>query len=58
MVWLHIGFLASVSLVPFSTALLAEFMAYRIALIVYWANIFLLGALLLTAWRTSRQARR
>jgi uncharacterized membrane protein len=53
-VWLHIGFLASVCLIPFSTALLAEFMVYRVALIAYWANIFLLGALLLAAWRMSR----
>ncbi len=55
LVWLHIGFLASVCLIPFSTALLAEFLTYRIALIVYWANIFLLGALLLAAWRLSRR---
>ena len=40
--------------IPFSTALLAEFMVYRVALIAYWANIFLLGALLLAAWRMSR----
>jgi uncharacterized membrane protein len=54
-VWLHIGFLASVCLIPFSTALLAEFMTYRVALIAYWANIFLLGMLLLAAWRMSRR---
>ncbi len=54
-VWLHIGFLASVCLIPFSTALLAEFMTYRVALILYWANIFLLGILLLAAWRMSRR---
>src|SRR5579863_9149070 len=53
-VWLHIGFLASVCLIPFSTALLAEFMVYRVALIAYWANIFLLGVLLLAAWWMSR----
>src|SRR6202012_408841 len=54
-VWLHIGFLASVCLIPFSTALLAEFMAYRIALLIYWCNILLLGVLLLGAWRLSRK---
>ena len=53
-VWLHIGFPRHVCLIPFSTALLAEFMVYRVALIAYWANIFLLGALLLAAWRVSR----
>ena len=54
-VWLHIGFLASVCLIPFSTAFLAEFMVYRVALVIYWANIFLLGILLLTTWRLSRR---
>src|SRR5215831_11586979 len=34
--WMHIGFLCAVCLVPFSTALLAEFLTYRSALIVYW----------------------
>ncbi|HWX89508.1 MAG TPA: TMEM175 family protein, partial [Rhizomicrobium sp.] len=44
-VWVHIAFLMIVCLVPFSTALLSEFMAYRVALLAYWANIFLLGML-------------
>src|ERR1700743_843455 len=50
-VWLHIGFLAVVCLIPFSTSLLAEFITYRTALLLYWANIFLLGVLLLAAWK-------
>jgi uncharacterized membrane protein len=53
-VWLHIGLLASVCLIPFSTALLAEFLEYRAALLVYWANILLLGVLLLASWRAAR----
>ena len=35
---------------PFSTALLAEHTAYRLALLVYWLNIFLLGATLYWSW--------
>ena len=35
--WLQIAFLMTVSLIPFSTALLAEFMD-SIALLVYWFN--------------------
>ena len=35
---------------PFSTSLLAELSAYRTALLVYWANIFLLGAALYVSW--------
>ena len=42
--WMHVAFLCVVSLVPFSTALLAEFITYRVALVVYWGNILLLGS--------------
>jgi uncharacterized membrane protein len=50
--WLQLMFLMVVTLVPFSTALLASFIAYRTALLVYWLNIFLLGTTLLAAsWR-------
>jgi uncharacterized membrane protein len=42
--WLHLMFLIPVVLMPFSTALLAEFMGYRIAVLEYWLNIFSLGA--------------
>jgi len=48
--WIHLGFLAFVALMPFSTALLAEFLEFRIALVVYWLNIFILGLMLL--WGT------
>lgn len=49
--WIHLAYLCAVTLVPFSTALLAEHIGYRTALIVYWGNIFLLGLLLLWSWR-------
>lgn len=49
--WLHIAFLFGVSLMPFSTRLLAEFIQYRVALLCYWGNILLLGGALLAAWR-------
>ena len=35
---------------PFSTSLLAEFITYRLALLAYWANIFLIGLLLYLNW--------
>jgi uncharacterized membrane protein len=44
--WIHIGFLCAVTLMPFSTTLLAAFPRYRLALLAYWFNIFLLGAIL------------
>ena len=49
--WVHIAFLFMVSLMPFSTALMAEFFHYRTALVLYWFNIFLLGVVLLISWR-------
>jgi uncharacterized membrane protein len=49
--WIHLGFLLAVGVMPFSTALLAEFITFRLALVIYWFNIFLLGALLFAAWR-------
>src|SRR5215471_4916946 len=48
--WLHIAFLAAISLMPFSTALLAEFVGYRIALLVYWANVLMAGVALYATW--------
>lgn len=48
--WIHIAFLAFVSLLPFSTALLGEYPRYRAALLVYWINILLLGATLYWSW--------
>ena len=48
--WLHFLFLGVVTVLPFSTRLLADFLAYRTAFLIYWANIFLLGAALYAAW--------
>lgn len=55
--WMHIAFLCAVTVVPFSTALLAEFIEYRVALIEYWANIFILGVVLLATWGHAVRAR-
>ncbi len=54
--WIHLIFLLAVSLTPFSTALLAAFITYRLALVVYWLNIFLLGAVLFVSWRYARRS--
>lgn len=54
--WIHLAFLAGVAIMPFSTALLAEFIAFRVALPTYWANIAVLGAILLAAWRYAVRA--
>jgi TMEM175 potassium channel family protein len=48
--WIHLAFLFLVTVVPFSTALLSEHISYRLALVVYWVNILLLGATLYWSW--------
>ena len=42
---------------PFSTRLLADFFTYRIAFLIYWANIFLLGAAVYVTWAYSERAK-
>ena len=54
--WIHIAFLFVVSVLPFSTRLLAEFIEFRSALLLYWANIFALGAILYASWRYATRA--
>jgi len=54
--WLQLGFLFAVSLMPFSTALMAEFVGFRVALLLYWANILVLGAMLFAGWHYARRA--
>jgi uncharacterized membrane protein len=50
LVWAHLGFLFAVSLMPFSTRLLGDFPSYRLALVLYWVNLLLLGAALYVSW--------
>ena len=54
--WIHIAFLFAVSVLPFSTRLLAEFIGYRTALLLCWANVFALGAILYASWRYATRA--
>lgn len=54
--WLHLGFLFFVTMVAFSTRLLGDFIGFRLALAVYWANILLLGIMLWLTWRYAMAA--
>ena len=54
--WIHLAFLFSVTIMPFSTRLLAEFIRYRSALLTYWVNIFLLGTILFLSWGSATRA--
>jgi len=49
--WIHIAFLATVAVTPFSTALEENFIHFRIALAVFWLNLLLLGLTLYASWR-------
>jgi uncharacterized membrane protein len=48
--WIHLGFLFTITLMPLSTRLLAEFITYRVALGIYWLNILLPGVMLFWSW--------
>jgi uncharacterized membrane protein len=49
--WLHLIFLLTVGIMPFSTAFLASFITFRLALVFYWFNILLMGIPLFFSWR-------
>jgi uncharacterized membrane protein len=55
-VWLQLTFLFAVTLVPFSTALLAHFPGLKLALVEYWLNIVLLGGMMLASLEYARRA--
>lgn len=54
--WLTLSFLCAVTFVPFTTALLAEHINLRGALLIYWFNLVLLGNLLLASWIYAHRA--
>lgn len=54
--WIHLAFLLSVTLVPFTTQLLARFHWSRVALVVYWLNIVVMGIALLAGAEYANRA--
>jgi uncharacterized membrane protein len=55
--WIHLTFLLGVTLMPFSTGLLAQDTTYRLSMAVYWLNLFALGAVLFISLQYADQAR-
>ncbi len=53
---IHLGFLFTITMMPLSTRLLAEFITYRAALAIYWLNIFVPGAMLYWSWAHATRA--
>jgi len=54
--WIHLSFLLAVTLMPFSTALLAEHTSYQLSMAVYWLNLFALGLVLFISLRYADRA--
>jgi uncharacterized membrane protein len=48
--WIQLGFLFTITMLPFTTRLLAEFITFRSALVLYWLNILLPGVMLYWSW--------
>jgi uncharacterized membrane protein len=55
--WLHLAFLAIITVLPFTTRLLADFFTYRTAFIIYWLNIVLLGVAVYVTWVYAERAK-
>jgi uncharacterized membrane protein len=53
--WIHLGFLFTITMLPLTTRLLAEFITYRLALLLYWFNILLPGVMLYWSWKHATQ---
>ncbi len=54
--WIHLTFLLAVTLMPFSTGLLAEDTTYRPSMAIYWLNLFALGLMLFISLRYADRA--
>ena len=48
--WINLFFLLAVTILPFSTAFLSEYITFKFAIIIYWFNISLLGQFLGVNW--------
>jgi uncharacterized membrane protein len=54
--WIHLAFLLAVTLMPFSTGVLAQDTTYRLSMAVYWLNLFALGLMLFISLRYADRA--
>lgn len=53
--WISIFFLMFVSVMPFSTGFLSEYIHFKFAVGLYWLNIFLMGAMLYVQWKYAKR---
>lgn len=54
--WIHIAFLLAVTLLPFSTGVIAAETNLRVSIGIYWVNLLLLGSVLLVSLRYAERA--
>lgn len=50
LIWINLLFLLFVSILPFTTAFLGDYIDQKFAIGIYWLNIFLLGLMLYINW--------
>ena len=55
--WLNIFFLMTISVFPFSTAYLSEYINFKFAVGLYWLNIFLAGLAIYVHWAYAWKAK-
>jgi len=46
--WINLAFLLSISITPFTTAFLSEYISFRFAVVLYWLNLLLIGLMLIS----------
>ena len=54
--WIHLAFLLTVTMIPFSTKLLAAFITYRTAMLIYWLNLLGIGVTRYCSWTRAFKA--
>ncbi|PYP84143.1 MAG: DUF1211 domain-containing protein [Candidatus Angelobacter sp. Gp1-AA117] len=57
LVWLNVGFLMFVSLLPFSTGMLGRFSFQKVSALFYFGNQFMLAAFMMGQWIYAKRAR-
>ena len=53
--WISLFFLMFVSLIPFSTSFLSDHIHFKLAIGIYWLNLFALGVFILIHWNYVRK---
>ncbi len=55
--WINLFFLLFVSVIPFTTAFLSEYITFKLAIGIYWLNLMLLGVMLGLNWIYANKTR-